>query len=351
MTDVRRMDVSALGACIRLQFADDLPAGQEEAVRRAWSGAETAAAEPDEVIEITASAGFEWFLSSLSSRVTMAAIAHQQGSLVMLHAGGVAVPDGRVVAFVGPSGRGKTTLTAALSREYGYVTDETIGVAADLSVHPHRKPLSIINGSGPKRQVSPIELGARELPSAPLRLAGLVLLERHEEPTEPWLEPVTLVDGIVGIAPETSYLSRLPSPLQRLAQLHDAVGGIQRLHYSDANSVAALVPEMVGGSPTADEWRPATALGNDGGTHEVIEMDGRMVAMVDREILVLDGIAPTIWRSLSTSTDMAALVSAVVHEHGHPPAGGADVLVSDALAQMRRLLRLDPAWPFPIETP
>src|SRR5690606_2237523 len=106
---------------VRLRFAEAVPAELEDAVRHAWSGAQTSPGEPDAEIEITPTASLTSYLGYLSSHVTMAAIGHQQGSLVMLHAGALALPDGRVVAFVGPSGRGKTTLTAALSREYGYV--------------------------------------------------------------------------------------------------------------------------------------------------------------------------------------------------------------------------------------
>ena len=108
---------------------------------------------------------------------------------------------------------------------------------------------------------------------------------------------------------------------------------------------------MIGGGPVADDWRPATAVVNEGGINDVVEVGGQLLAMVDHDILVFDGIAPTIWRSLSMSTDMAALVSAVVDEHGQPPTRTADVLVADALDHMRRLLRLSPEWPFPTGTP
>ena len=53
-------------------------------------------------------------LSGLSQQVTLAAIEAARGRAWMLHAAGIATPDGQVVVLVGPSGRGKTTASRAL---------------------------------------------------------------------------------------------------------------------------------------------------------------------------------------------------------------------------------------------
>ncbi len=71
------------------------------------------------------------------------AISGLRGEALMLHASAVALDDGRVIGFVGPSGRGKTTASQALGRTYGYVTDETLAIRADGSVVAYPKPLSI----------------------------------------------------------------------------------------------------------------------------------------------------------------------------------------------------------------
>ncbi len=63
---------------------------------------------------------------------------------ILLHAGAVE-RDGRVVAVAGPSGRGKSTLTAALvQRGFAYVTDELAVVdPTSLAVSPYPKALDL----------------------------------------------------------------------------------------------------------------------------------------------------------------------------------------------------------------
>ncbi|MGL1701453.1 hypothetical protein ACSTH3_00245, partial [Vibrio parahaemolyticus] len=48
-----------------------------------------------------------------------------------------------MLALVGPSGAGKTTAVRVLGGHFAYVSDETIGIARDLTVADYRKPLSI----------------------------------------------------------------------------------------------------------------------------------------------------------------------------------------------------------------
>ena len=99
-------------------------------------------------------------LSSLSQQVTLAAIEAARGRAWMLHAAGIATPDGPVVVLVGPSGRGKTTASRALGAVYGYVSDETVAIDEDGRVWPYRKPLSVIEDfAAPKTQLAPSALG------------------------------------------------------------------------------------------------------------------------------------------------------------------------------------------------
>ena len=135
-------------------------------------------AEPvDTVVQCAASRAH--MLSGLSQQVTLAAIEAARGRAWMLHAAGIATPDGAVVVLVGPSGRGKTTASRALGTVYGYVSDETVAIDDDGRVWPYRKPLSVIEDSGARRrQLAPSALGLQPLPDAELRVAAVVLLDR-----------------------------------------------------------------------------------------------------------------------------------------------------------------------------
>lgn len=186
-------------------------------------------------------------LHALSSLITVHAINARAGELVMIHAAGIALPDGRVVAFAAPSGTGKTTLSNALGKAFGYVTDETLAVRRDGSVLPYPKPLSVVQpGSGMKAQVSPDEAGLK-VPPAELRLAAVVLLNRvRDEQVDARATVAELLDGLVELAPQVSYLSRLDSPLRTLANLVQSVGGVQIVTYSQVDDLSDLVPGLVG---------------------------------------------------------------------------------------------------------
>lgn len=184
-------------------------------------------------------------MHALSSLITVRAIDARAGELIMIHAAGLALPDGRVVAFAAPSGTGKTTLCRTLGRRYGYVTDETLAVRRDGSIVPYPKPLSVVQeGSRIKAQVAPDDAGLYDVPDTALRLAGLVMLHRVEGTREPLVEEYPLLDGIVELAPQLSYLGHLDEPLQTLAQVIESVGGLHRLTYSDVDAVAGLVERL-----------------------------------------------------------------------------------------------------------
>lgn len=269
----------------------------------------------------------------LSTRVTLAAIEQRKHELVMLHACAIALPEGDVVAFVGPSGRGKTTLATALGRHFGYVTDETVGIAADGTVLPYQKPLSVIDALDPgaKKQVSPAALGLRSLPDRALHIAAIVLLDRDDTaPEPPVVDDVDPVEALVRLVPELSYLPELPNPLQRLADLIDGVGGVRRLHYRESTSVPVLVPEIIGAQRSTN-WRPLPVASFTSPSAEcytrvqaldAIAIDEYAVLLLGSRVVVLDGIGPAIWDSLHDGPTLDVVVARVLIAVG--PAGDMD---------------------------
>lgn len=103
---------------------------------------------------------------------------------VLLHAGAVEF-DGRVVVVTGESGRGKSTLTAALVRAGGaYLTDELVIIEPEnLWVRPYPKPLDL----------DPTSLELLELPPDD----GFVVAKRHVAPGE--LGEISLGGTLAGV--------------------------------------------------------------------------------------------------------------------------------------------------------
>lgn len=200
-------------------------------------------------IDAIVSRDVDALMSALTPRVTRDAINLQAGKLLMLHACAVAnVESGDTVAFVGPSGMGKTTLALTLGKTFGYVTDETVAIRPDNSVVHYAKPLSLKREftTMVKDQVSPT---AFWLNSAPPRLTikSIVILDRQSDfAGEPVLTEVDLLQGIADIAEEISYLSEMDHPLQRLASIVEAGGGFKRLTYRQADDVVPLIAKLLG---------------------------------------------------------------------------------------------------------
>ena len=191
----------------------------------------------------TQDATLEW----VSSDITQKAIAVRVGELWMIHAAGIANPKtGATVALVGPSGAGKTTAARTLAREFGYVSDETVGIAIDGTVAPYPKPLSIVQpGNDHKRQVSPTELGLLHAPGD-CRLAGIVLLNRTENvPTE--VRTLPTGEALVRLAEQTSYIALMERPLLTMAGHLERIGGAVEITYSDASELIPAVRAIVGG--------------------------------------------------------------------------------------------------------
>ncbi len=342
--------VSAFGVRVRIEFADGFPAGTAEEIRRSWAGAllpDAPAPETCEVIEVATQDDLESLVESLTVRVTLAALARRSGELAMFHACGIADPEGRVAAFVGPSGRGKTTLSRALGAHYGYVSDETIGVDADLAVSPYRKPLSVVRPGRAKEQVAPGAAGLLPVPDVPLRLGALVLLNRDAERPAPAVEALAFPEAIAEIAPQMSYLAELPRPLQTLAMLCDRIGGVVRLTYPDAATVPALVPALFDHDRVHEQWASAGIEEEHpefdlSGVTDAIRCGDRVVVLAHRWVHVLDGIAPVIWDSLRAGRRTDEIVDDVIAHFGQPAEGDPrDLVVAalDRLAEARVLTR------------
>lgn len=279
----------------------------------------------------------EELASLISTIVTLDAIEHNGGRLVMLHAAGIALDDGRVIAFVGPSGRGKTTLAKTLGREFGYVTDETLAIDFDGNVLPYRKPLSVIvDPTEPKAQLSPARLGLRPLPSAPLKIAAIVLLHRveaHELEDGPQLSPVATGSAIGWMVPELSYLPALPDPLVQLAQLIDSTDGVRRVTYSEASQVVALVPQILDTHGDIQAWMSGHSAPDDSavpaklsedayrrapGVHWLL-FENEAVTLESRIVRQLAGIAPGLWELLGDWTTLTQLTAELIAQYGEVP--------------------------------
>jgi hypothetical protein len=292
---------------------------------------------------------------SLTSTLTLEAIGERRAELLMLHACGVAADDGRVLAFVAASGTGKTTASRVLGARFGYVTDETVAVTPEGGVLPYPKPLSVkpLTGSAPKAQLSPVDLGLRPLPQAPLVLAGVVLLDRRDGVDEPRLEQVDPTDAIDDLVPQTSYLASRPRALSDLVRTLASVGGVKRLVYSEAEGVLPLVDGLLAASqePAPSIWDEVLALpidvedaAGDGSVRRARVDDalllpsGEVLVFRENTVIRLAGIGPTVWRASGDGVDQPALVAAVLAELGGPPEGiDAAAAVSAAVDELRGL--------------
>lgn len=334
--------VSALGARIELAFGENVTEDVIARVRRAWSGAAiepgpASDADPvaDARIEIDDVQDVERRLETLSTTVTLDALVHNRGRLMMLHAAGVALDDGRVIAFVGPSGRGKTTLSRTLATQYGYVSDETIAFGHELRVLPYRKPLSVVRAGAPKDQVSPADAGLRELPDADLTLAAIVLLERDPAATVPEIEHLHFADAAPLLAAQSSYLIEYEGTVCALAELCDRVGGVRLLRYAEAADVPAVIDALLERDPDPAPWE-RMQLGGEGSasTADAVDFGDAVVTFSDGTLRVLEGIAPTVLRAARESTDLDRIVGAVIESHGAPPNGEASSMVRDVIDEL-----------------
>jgi hypothetical protein len=259
----RHIDLLTLGVPVRLRCWGDDPDDVERRVRRAWAPTLTSAASGAAVlidVVVTEDAGTRCaavsagavaessvtaMLHRLSGRVTVTVIEQQAGRLWMLHGAALADPvTGASVALVAPSGTGKSTAALTLGRRFGYLTDETTGIAPDLRIHPHAKPLSIVRpGTHLKDQLGAHEADLVATATAPT-LRAIVLLRRDGTRTV-GLERLRTSMAIATLAPETSYLARLPRPLTFVAGIIEQTAGVFEAHYTEAADLEPVVADLV----------------------------------------------------------------------------------------------------------
>jgi len=333
-------DVDALGVRVRVDLAEIGDEAQREQMRRSWSGAVCAdEGDPEANITPVPGANFDAAMERTTIDVTLAALKAQSGRMLMFHAAGVADDTGRVAAFIGPSGAGKTTLSGELGRHAGYVSDETIAIGRGLAVSPYRKPLSIVRPGAPKRQVSPADAGLQHLPDAPLRLASLVLMARDPDAETAEIEQVGLAEALPELVSQMSYLRDQERPLQAIAAVCDAVGGVRRLRYRDTSSVPALLPQLFASGAGNSCWAPAPDVATTGPFHaddvlDALVVEHQVLVMTPDRVQVLDGIAPTIWLTATAGGDEDRIVRAVEAEFGPAPDSDSRALVSAALDEL-----------------
>lgn len=185
-------------------------------------------------------------MDTVATRLNHLALETQVGSMLLLHACAVADPaTGATVVLVAPSGTGKTTASITLGRHFGYLSDEIAAINLDGSMVAFPKPLSVlIDGTRPKRQVSPGELGLLEAPAAPW-LAGMGLLQRVPEPTPVRVESVPMLEALPPLAEQSSSLHLLERPLHLVAELLTRTGGLRRLTYHESEDLIPFVGDLM----------------------------------------------------------------------------------------------------------
>ncbi|GGF13100.1 hypothetical protein [Subtercola lobariae] len=305
----------------------------------------------------------------LSGLITRLAIDERRGDLLMFHAGGVADPEtGAVIAFIGPSGRGKTTASIALGSVFDYVTDETLAVRDDLEVIAYGKPLSVKPAPPEafKDQVSPTALGLNRPGAVPLRLVGVVMLDRQasfEAERLPSVRPVGVAESVEELVPQISYLPERERPLQRLVEVLGACGGLQQVTYGEAATLPEVFAKLFAaaaargaGAGVADDVGAAESGGRATATGAG-EVDARggveglqasyidavrdgeaLVVLSGTTVRVLGGIAPTIVEETSgAALTMAEVVRRVVEVHGSPGGADAGELVAAAVQELTEI--------------
>lgn len=317
-----------------------LSPAEAEVISEAWSRCDPrelsvteALAEPTaHVMRRTENDSWNAFHESLVYQATASAIASGQGSLLMFHGAALKDPDSaKAFVLVAESGGGKTTATRELGKSFEYFTDETVGIDEDYKIFDFPKPLSILEGDmvRPKIQYGPEKLALLE-PSGDASLSLICLLNRDKdgEKQGATAEPVPMSEAIPLIAPQTSSLSRLDRGLVRLCQAIDRVGGVQRLHYSEARDLSRLMADLLHARPekptkpsckhhrpagnrwiAAENLRPMDDPRSEPVGEEYMRFnvddavyfdDGSLCILVDEKFTVLHGAGPFIWELLET---------------------------------------------------
>ena len=356
-------DVRALNSTVRIELDDSVAPADRESIAAHWADLTVQQdADPQHTVRggvgsPTEGDGFTTIAPSahvladqITSEVTMAGISRLRGHALMLHAAAISTDDGRVIGFVGPSGRGKTTASRALGATFRYVTDETLAVRPDGVVVPYAKPLSLGERPGHKQTHAASALGLNPTAADDLKLAALVILDRTAGVDQPYLESVSVTDVIAELVPQTSFLTELEHPLRTLAELVVSTGGVRRVVYSEAEDLPALVGEILAhrddvGQITitdvatterdCDCFDDVLRLQRDGvekpkvgapGTYrraghlDALLVDDQLLVLKPGTVTVLEGWGPILWLAANDST-AEELRAAALRQLPEPPEG------------------------------
>jgi len=369
-------DVRALESNVRIELDDSLSTADQESIKAHWIDlTHDGAGEPDLVVRagvldhsdsqdrsaiIRAKSPAE-LAQRITSEVTIGAISGLRGEALMLHASAVALDDGRVIGFVGPSGRGKTTASQTLGRIYGYVTDETLAVRADGSVITYPKPLSIGAWPGVKVTEPASTLGLRAAPADGLRLAAIVLLDRRPDIEQPFVESVPIIEALSELVPQTSHLSALQRPLRTLLEAILSTGGVRRVVYSEASSLPPLIDDVLRkidadapvltdvakmsqrdcgcfSDPVEAQSDPSPVERPDAywrATYiDALLVDDSLIVLVSGSAVVLAGVGPSLWLAADGLTEEELREIALRELPDPPPGVDVAAVISDALHGM-----------------
>lgn len=267
---------------------------------------------------------------------------------MLLHSGGVAAADGRVVVVHGRSGSGKTTLTTALvAGGLAYLTDETVCLDPDtLAVTPFPKPLTVKPGSQrllrrlrPDKdridptsgnwQVDPAGLGGPPIPERPLQPALIVFPDFQAGCAGVAVEPVSPARAAFVLGEQTSALWAVePRPLAALARLVGQAPAYQ-LSYGDAHDAVPviagdLLPEASPGPATPPPEPPARPDAAGSGLRWASGVDwvglaGEAVLFDGRHLHHLDVPGAATWALLDGTRTLPEVAAVLADAFGADP--------------------------------
>lgn len=288
---------------------------------------------------------------ALRQAINLRAIMSRRHDLMMFHAAGLADrTTGDVIALIGPSGAGKTTVAAALGTCLGYVSDEIVAVTEDGGVVPFPKPLALKRpGTHEKTVYGPDALGLVHA-AGHLRLSRIVLLDRREEQIAPLVTTTSLPEVIAEVVEQINCFDALPRPLRFLSALVRRSGGVHVLRYHHAADLIDPVRELLHRppapverlglssatvSPDAAEGSPleAGAYGR-APVDDWVEIDGEILTLADGRVSRLGPLASALWELLERSQTIESLVAPVEAVFGRAPGADTEGALRDRLDQL-----------------
>ncbi|MDO5676857.1 MAG: hypothetical protein Q4G35_05040, partial [Propionibacteriaceae bacterium] len=311
------MLLRGLGVTLDVSLAES--SLDEAEFRRLWSRCLQTDGEPAAQVELASHGSYV----SATQAITRALIEERWGELLMLHAGAVADPaSGRALAYVAPGGTGKSTLTRLLSQEWGYLSDETVGIdPASLAIRPYPKPLTWAAEAGkPKEEHAPDEMGFQPTPSSPT-LAALAVLRRTDG-AEATFRPLGLHEALKMIVPETSSLSKLPRPLHLFAEVYERVGGVTLVEYGEAEDLLEWCRESLGAglaTPGPAHGRSVNESSAWVDVQDFLVIDDEAIVLSNEKLLELGPVATAIMQLMPRSVEELAV--ALEAQFGAPEDG------------------------------